>query len=153
MQDLDPALVRPGRFDRHVAVPLPNKEERLEILELYKNGKKLSPSIDIEKLASKTIGFSPSELENLLNESAIKAVTRGNEVVEQQDLDDSFLKIIIKGDKKEDKYQSEKEKKIIAYHEAGHAIVGHMLGKLILEVSVIGTTSGAGGYTLHPLGY
>ena len=148
LQDLDPALVRPGRFDRHVAVPLPNKEERLEILELYKNGKKLSPSIDIEKLASKTIGFSPSELENLLNESAIKAVTRGSEVVEQQDLDDSFLKIIIKGDKKEDKYQSEKEKKIIAYHEAGHAIVGHMLGKPILEVSVIGTTSGAGGYTL-----
>ena len=148
LQDLDPALIRPGRFDRHVAVPLPNKEERLEILELYKNGKKLSPSIDIEKLASKTIGFSPSELENLLNESAIKAVTRGSEVVEQQDLDDSFLKIIIKGDKKEDKYQSEKEKKIIAYHEAGHAIVGHMLGKPILEVSVIGTTSGAGGYTL-----
>ena len=148
LQDLDPALVRPGRFDRHVAVPLPNKEERLEILELYKNGKKLSPSIDIEKLASKTIGFSPSELENLLNESAIKAVTRGSEVVEQQDLDDSFLKIIIKGDKKEDKYQSEKEKKIIAYHEAGHAIVGHILGKPILEVSIIGTTSGAGGYTL-----
>ena len=148
LQDLDPALVRPGRFDRHVAVPLPNKEERLEILDLYKNGKKLSPSIDIEKLASKTIGFSPSELENLLNESAIKAVTRGSEVVEQQDLDDSFLKIIIKGDKKEDKYQSEKEKKIIAYHEAGHAIVGHMLGKPILEVSIIGTTSGAGGYTL-----
>ena len=148
LQDLDPALVRPGRFDRHVAVPLPNKEERLEILDLYKNGKKLSPSIDIEKLASKTIGFSPSELENLLNESAIKAVTRGSEVVEQQDLDDSFLKIIIKGDKKEDKYQSDKEKKIIAYHEAGHAIVGHMLGKPILEVSIIGTTSGAGGYTL-----
>ena len=148
LQDLVPALVRPGRFDRHVAVPLPNKEERLEILDLYKNGKKLSPSIDIEKLASKTIGFSPSELENLLNESAIKAVTRGSEVVEQQDLDDSFLKIIIKGDKKEDKYQSDKEKKIIAYHEAGHAIVGHMLGKPILEVSIIGTTSGAGGYTL-----
>ena len=148
LQDLDPALVRPGRFDRHVAVPLPNKEERLEILELYKNGKKLSPSIDIGKLASKTIGFSPSELENLLNESAIKAVTRGSEIVEQQDLDDSFLKIIIKGDKKEDKHQSEKEKKIIAYHEAGHAIVGHILGKPILEVSIIGTTSGAGGYTL-----
>ena len=148
LQDLDPALVRPGRFDRHVAVPLPNKEERLQILELYKGGKKLSPSIDIGKLAAKTIGFSPSELENLLNESAIKAVTRGSEVVEQQDLDDSFLKIIIKGDKKEDKHQSEKEKKIIAYHEAGHAVVGHILGKSILEVSIIGTTSGAGGYTL-----
>lgn len=148
LQDLDPALVRPGRFDRHVAVPLPNKEERLEILELYKGGKKLSPSIDIGKLAAKTIGFSPSELENLLNESAIKAVTRGSEVVEQQDLDDSFLKIIIKGDKKEDKHQSEKEKKIIAYHEAGHAVVGHILGKPILEVSIIGTTSGSGGYTL-----
>ena len=148
MQDLDPALVRPGRFDRHVAVPLPNKEERTQILNLYKDGKKLSSSIDIEKLAAKTIDFSPSELENLLNESAIKAVTRGSEIIEQQDIDDAFLKIIIKGDKKEDKHQTEKEKKIIAYHEAGHAVVGHVLGKPILEVSVIGTTSGAGGYTL-----
>ena len=148
LQDLDPALVRPGRFDRHVAVPLPNKEERTQILNLYKDGKKLSSSIDIEKLAAKTIDFSPSELENLLNESAIKAVTRGSEIIEQLDIDDAFLKIIIKGDKKEDKHQTEKEKKIIAYHEAGHAVVGHVLGKPILEVSVIGTTSGAGGYTL-----
>lgn len=148
LQDLDPALVRPGRFDRHVAVPLPNKEERIKILELYKEGKKISSEIDIEKLASKTIDFSPSELENLLNESAIKAVTRGSDVIEQEDIDDSYLKIIIKGDKKEDKSQSEKEKRVIAYHEAGHAIIGYLQGKPILEVSIIGTTSGAGGYTL-----
>ncbi|EHL18326.1 ATP-dependent metallopeptidase HflB [Peptoanaerobacter stomatis] len=148
LQDLDPALVRPGRFDRQVAVPLPNKEERIQILDLYKEGKKMSPSIDIDKLAAKTIDFSPSELENLLNESAIKAVTRGSDIIEQEDIDDSYLKIIIKGDKKEDKHQTEEEKKIIAYHEAGHAVIGHLLGKPILEVSVIGTTSGAGGYTL-----
>lgn len=148
LQDLDPALVRPGRFDRQVAVPLPNKEERIQILNLYKEGKKMSPSIDIDKLAAKTIDFSPSELENLLNESAIKAVTRGSDIIEQEDIDDSYLKIIIKGDKKEDKHQTETEKKIIAYHEAGHAVIGHLLGKPILEVSVIGTTSGAGGYTL-----
>lgn len=148
LEDLDPALVRPGRFDRQVAVPLPNKEERKQILELYAKTKKLSSEIDIDKLAAKTIDFSPSELENLLNEAAIKAVTRGSEVVEQKDIDDSYLKIIIKGDKKEDKSQTEHEKKVIAYHEAGHALVGYMLGKPILEVSVIGTTSGAGGYTL-----
>lgn len=148
LEDLDPALVRPGRFDRQVSVPLPNKEERKEILDLYAKGKKMSSDISIQKLADKTIDFSPSELENLLNEAAIKAVTRGGNVIEQQDIDDSYLKIIIKGDKKEDKSQTENERKVIAYHEAGHAVVGHVLGKPILEVSVIGTTSGAGGYTL-----
>lgn len=148
LEDLDPALVRPGRFDRQVSVPLPNKEERKDILDLYAKGKKMSSDISIQKLADKTIDFSPSELENLLNEAAIKAVTRGGNVIEQQDIDDSYLKIIIKGDKKEDKSQTENERKVIAYHEAGHAVVGHVLGKPILEVSVIGTTSGAGGYTL-----
>lgn len=148
LKDLDPALIRPGRFDRHVAVPLPDREERLDILKLYADGKKISSDVSINALADRTIDFSPSELENLLNESAIKAVTKGRDKVIQEDIDDSFLKIIIKGDKKEDKSQTEKEKRIIAYHEAGHAIVHHVIGKPVLEVSVIGTTSGAGGYTL-----
>lgn len=148
LDDLDAALVRPGRFDRQVAVPLPDREERLEVLEMYKKGKKISNAVSMDKLSEKTIEFSPAELENLLNEAAIIAVTKGKKEIEQEDIDNSYLKIIIKGDKKENKHQTEEEKKVIAYHEAGHAVVNYVQGTKVLEVSVIGTTSGAGGYTL-----
>ncbi|MDO4719738.1 MAG: ATP-dependent metallopeptidase FtsH/Yme1/Tma family protein [Peptostreptococcaceae bacterium] len=149
LQDLDPALVRPGRFDRQLAVPLPDKEERLAILELYTKNKKISEEVSIQKLSEKTIGFSPSELENLLNEAAIKAVSKGHEQIKQEDIDDAYLRIIIKGDKKEPKEKNLEHDRIVAYHEAGHAIIGHVLGKPIIEVSIIPTTSGAGGYTLN----
>lgn len=148
LDDLDPALVRPGRFDRQVAVPLPDREEREMILDLYKDSKKMSDEISISNLADRTIGFSPSDLENLLNEAAINAVTENRKKIMQEDIDESFLKIIIKGNKKENKHQTEEEKRVIAYHEAGHAVIGYLEGKPILEVSVVGTTSGAGGYTL-----
>ncbi len=149
IQDLDPALTRPGRFDRQLAVPLPDKSERLSILELYTKSKKMSEKVSIQRVADKTIGFSPSELENLLNEAAIKAVIRGNEEITQQDIDDAYLRILIKGDKKEPTKESDPQRRIVAYHEAGHAIIGHLMGQPILEVSIIPTTSGAGGYTLN----
>lgn len=149
LQDLDPALVRPGRFDRQLAVPLPDKEERRSILDLYVKGKKISPEVSIPRLSEKTIGFSPSELENLMNEAAIKAVTKNHETILQEDIDDAYLRILIKGDKKETREENKEQDRIVAYHEAGHAIVGHILGKPILEVSVIPTTSGAGGYTIN----
>lgn len=149
LQDLDPALVRPGRFDRQLAVPLPDKGERLAILELYTKNKKISEEVSVQKLSEKTIGFSPSELENLLNEAAIKAVSKGHERIKQEDIDDAYLRIIIKGDKKEPKEENLEHDRIVAYHEAGHAIIGHVLGKPIIEVSIIPTTSGAGGYTLN----
>lgn len=149
LQDLDPALTRPGRFDRQLAVPLPDRNERMSILELYVKSKKISESVIIENLAKKTIGFSPSELENLMNEAAIKAVINGHEVIEQTDIDEAYLRILIKGDKKDKPLESDSQRKIVAYHEAGHAIVGHLLGQPVLEVSIIPTTSGAGGYTLN----
>lgn len=149
LQDLDPALKRPGRFDRQLAVPLPDKDERLSILTLYSKKKKLSENVSLVKLSEKTLGFSPSELENLLNESAIKAVTKGHDLIMQEDVDDAYLRILIKGDKKENPSDSEDQRKIVAYHEAGHAIIGHLLGSPILEVSILPTTSGAGGYTLN----
>lgn len=149
IQDLDPALTRPGRFDRQLAVPLPDKSERLSILELYTKSKKISEKVSIQRVADKTIGFSPSELENLMNEAAIKAVIRGSEEITQQDIDDAYLRILIKGDKKEPKEESDPQRKIVAYHEAGHAIIGHLMGQPVLEVSIIPTTSGAGGYTLN----
>lgn len=149
LQDLDPALIRPGRFDRQLAVPLPDKDERLAILNLYVKDKKISDELSIQRLADKTVGFSPSELENLMNEAAIKAVTKDHEVIMQDDIDDAYLRILIKGDKKEPKEENAEQERIVAYHEAGHAIVGHVLGKPILEVSIIPTTSGAGGYTIN----
>jgi len=149
LQDLDPALTRPGRFDRQLAVPLPDRNERMSILELYVKSKKISESVIIENLAKKTIGFSPSELENLMNEAAIKAVINGHELIEQTDIDEAYLRILIKGDKKDKPLESDSQRKIVAYHEAGHAIVGHLLGQPVLEVSIIPTTSGAGGYTLN----
>jgi cell division protease FtsH len=149
LQDLDPALTRPGRFDRQLAVPLPDRNERMSILELYVKSKKISGTVIIENLAKKTIGFSPSELENLMNEAAIKAVINGHEVIEQTDIDEAYLRILIKGDKKDKPLESDSQRKIVAYHEAGHAIVGHLLGQPVLEVSIIPTTSGAGGYTLN----
>lgn len=149
LQDLDPALVRPGRFDRQLAVPLPDKDERLSILNLYVKDKKISEDLSVQQLADKTVGFSPSELENLMNEAAIKAVTKDHQVIMQDDIDDAYLRILIKGDKKEPKENNAEQERIVAYHEAGHAIVGHVLGKPILEVSIIPTTSGAGGYTIN----
>ncbi len=149
LQDLDPALTRPGRFDRQLAVPLPDRDERTHILELYVKNKKMHEGIIIENLAKKTIGFSPSELENLLNEAAIKAVINGHETIEQGDIDEAYLRILIKGDKKDKPIESKSQRKIVAYHEAGHAIIGHFLGQPVLEVSIIPTTSGAGGYTLN----
>lgn len=149
LQDLDPALIRPGRFDRQLAVPLPDKDERLAILNLYIKDKKISDEISISNLAAKTIGFSPSELENLMNEAAIKAVTKNHEMILQEDLDDAYLRILIKGDKKESLENNKEQERIVAYHEAGHAVVGHVLGRPILEVSIIPTTSGAGGYTIN----
>lgn len=148
IQDLDPALTRPGRFDRQLAVPLPDRYERTDILELYVKNKKMHEGIIIENLAKKTIGFSPSELENLLNEAAIKAVINGHETIEQTDIDEAYLRILIKGDKKDKPVESLSQRRIVAYHEAGHAIIGHLLGQPVLEVSIIPTTSGAGGYTL-----
>lgn len=148
IEDLDEALIRPGRFDRHVSIPLPEYEERLEILKSYAKGKPLDESINLDSLAHITIGFSGAALESLLNEAAIIAVNRGSNIIEHEDVDDSYYKIAMKGNKRilEDKDESQLE--LVAYHEAGHALATKLLTDNHLhKVTIIPSTSGAGGAT------
>ena len=144
---LDNALIRAGRFDRHVAISLPEKNERLELLKLHSKNKKLSKSVSLENLANTTIGFSGADLENLLNESAIIAVSRKNNEITMDEIDEAMFKILMKGNKKPNNKNSE-DYKLIAYHEAGHALCAKLLtDKSVPKVTIIGSTSGAGGVT------
>lgn len=146
---LDPAILRPGRFDRKVNVGCPDVRGREEILEVHAKGKPLGDDVDIKKIAQTTVGFTGADLENLLNESAIACAKEGRKFIEQEDISKSFIKIGI-GKEKKSKIISEKDKKITAYHEAGHAILFHVLPDVgpVHMVSIIPTGSGAAGYTM-----
>jgi len=135
---LDPALLRPGRFDRHVTLDKPDMDEREEILQVHVKEKPLAKSVDLRKIAGKTAGFSGAELANLLNESAIIAARNGRKQIEQIDLDEAHEKILM-GPERKGKSINEQEKKIIAYHEAGHAVVGHYLPNVdpVHKISII----------------
>ena len=146
---LDPAILRPGRFDRKVTVGRPDVRGREEILEVHAKGKPLGDDVDLKKIAQTTVGFTGADLENLLNESAIACAKEGRKFIEQEDISKSFIKIGI-GKEKKSKIISEKDKKITAYHEAGHAILFHVLPDVgpVHMVSIIPTGSGAAGYTM-----
>ena len=146
---LDPAILRPGRFDRRVAVGRPDVRGREEILEIHSKGKPLSDDVDLEKVARTTVGFTGADLENLMNESAIACAREGRSCITQADIDKSFIKVGI-GTEKKSKIISEKDKKITAYHESGHAILFHVLPDVgpVHIVSVIPTGQGAAGYTM-----
>lgn len=146
---LDPAILRPGRFDRRVTVGRPDVRGREEILEVHAKGKPLGDNVDLKKIAQTTVGFTGADLENLLNESAIVCAKEGRKFIEQEDISKSFIKVGI-GKEKKSKIISEKDKKITAYHEAGHAILFHVLPDVgpVHMVSVIPTGSGAAGYTM-----
>ncbi|MBU5478018.1 ATP-dependent zinc metalloprotease FtsH [Eubacterium sp. MSJ-13] len=146
---LDPAILRPGRFDRKVTVGRPDVRGREEILEVHAKGKPLGDNVDLRKIAQTTVGFTGADLENLLNESAIACAKEGRKFIEQEDISKSFIKIGI-GKEKKSKIISEKDKKITAYHEAGHAILFHVLPDVgpVHMVSIIPTGSGAAGYTM-----
>ena len=146
---LDPAILRPGRFDRKVNVGCPDVRGREEILEVHAKGKPLGDDVDLKKIAQTTVGFTGADLENLLNESAIACAKEGRKFIEQEDISKSFIKIGI-GKEKKSKIISEKDKKITAYHEAGHAILFHELPDVgpVHMVSIIPTGSGAAGYTM-----
>lgn len=118
---LDPALIRPGRFDRHVTLPLPDLEDRKEILAIHAKGKPLAPDVDLAKLAKRTVGFSGADLENMLNEAAILAARAGREQVIEADLEEASLKVTIGSERRT--LQTDEEKRMTAYHEAGHAVV------------------------------
>ena len=123
---LDPALLRPGRFDRRVNVTLPDRKDRKAILEIYFKDKPLKDDIDVDALAAKTAGSSGADLSNIVNEAAIKAARRDSKQITNQDVVDAFEKVAI-GPARKNSIMSEKEKELTAYHEAGHAIVGHVL--------------------------
>lgn len=146
---LDPAILRPGRFDRKVVVGRPDIKGRYEILQVHAKNKPLGDDVDLEKVAQTTAGFTGADLENLLNEAAILAAKYRRAFVIQEDIDRSFIKVGI-GTEKRSKVISEKEKKITAYHEAGHAILFHVLPDVgpVHTVSVIPTGMGAAGYTM-----
>ncbi len=146
---LDPAILRPGRFDRKVAVGRPDVKGREEILGVHTREKPLGEDVDLHRVAQTTSGFTGADLENLMNEAAINAAKVGRKFLLQEDIDKAFIKVGI-GAEKKSKVISEKDKKITAYHEAGHAILFHVLPDVgpVHTVSIIPTGVGAAGYTM-----
>ncbi len=146
---LDPAILRPGRFDRKVAVGRPDVRGREEILKVHARNKALSEDVNLERVAQTTAGFSGADLENLMNEAAINAAKKDRAYVQQEDIEAAFVKVGI-GAEKKSRIISEKEKKITAYHEADHAILFHVLPDVgpVHTVSIIPTGLGAAGYTM-----
>lgn len=146
---LDPAILRPGRFDRKVMVGRPDVKGREEILKVHSKGKPLGEDVDLKQIAQTTAGFTGADLENLLNEAAISAAKDNRSYIVHEDINKSFIKVGI-GTEKKSKVISEKEKKITAYHEAGHAILFHILPDVgpVYTVSIIPTGNGAAGYTM-----
>ena len=146
---LDPAILRPGRFDRKVSVGRPDVKGRKEILEVHEKNKPLGDDVDLMQVAQTTAGFTGADLENLLNEAAILAAKEDRAYIMQKDIQHSFVKVGI-GAEKKSKVVSEKEKRITAYHEAGHAVLFHVLPDVgpVYSVSIIPTGGGAAGYTM-----
>jgi len=146
---LDPAILRPGRFDRKIAVGRPDVGGREEILRVHAKNKPLAEDVDLKQIAQTSAGFTGADLENLLNEAAIIAATKNKAYVQQEDIKKAFIKVGI-GAEKKSRIVSDKEKKITAYHEAGHAILFHVLPDVgpVYTVSVIRTGVGAAGYTM-----
>ena len=146
---LDPAILRPGRFDRKVGVGKPDIRGREEILQVHAAEKPLGDDVDLKRVAQTTAGFTGADLENLLNEATILSAKGGRRFIRQADIDQAFVKVGI-GAEKKSKVISEKEKKITAYHEAGHGILFHVLPDVgpVHTISIIPTGMGAAGYTM-----
>lgn len=145
---LDPALMRSGRFDRQITVSLPDKKGRAEILAVHARNKKLGPETNLEEIARRTPGFSGADLANLLNEAAILAVREGKNVIDMSELDEAIDRVMMGPAKKSRKY-SDKEKRLVAYHEAGHAVIGIKLESAdrVQKITII-PRGEAGGYNL-----
>lgn len=147
---LDPALLRPGRFDRQITVNKPDTKGREEILKVHSKNKPLAPDVDLKEIAKDTMGFTGADLENLLNESALLAVRRGKKAITMEEISDATSRVEIGTEKKSHKY-NEKSKKLTAYHEAGHAVSSYFLEECdpVKEISIIPRGMGAGGYTWY----
>ena len=149
IEDLDSALIRPGRFDKHITVPLPEKEDRKGIIQLHLKGKKVSSEINIEEIVSMTVGFSGAALASLLNEAAFIAVNEGKTEIEMEHINKAHYRMVMKGDVKENQSsRDKKELEIVAWHEAGHAFaIKKFTTDSVPKVTIASSTSGAGGVT------
>lgn len=146
---LDPALVRPGRFDRRVVLNMPDLEERKAIIKLHMKGKPFTQDVDVERLARRTVGFSGADLANMLNEAAILAAREGKKAIDSKDLEEAATKVKLGPQRK--RMQTETDKKLAAYHEAGHAIVGHTLPTIdpVHRITIV-SRGMTGGHTMFP---
>ena len=149
LEDLDPALIRPGRFDNIFAVPLPvTTDERKEVVNIYANGKKFDETVDLDLLAKQMIGNSPADIEAVMNEASILAARHNNGVISKKCLDEAYLKKVLKGHVTDNNERDQEQLRITAWHEAGHALVGTLLGQAATKVTILPSTSGAGGFTI-----
>ena len=146
---LDPALLRPGRFDRQVTVGLPDIKGRTEILKVHARNKSLAPDVSLEDIGKSTVGFTGADLENLLNEAALLAARRGLKAITKAEIEEATLKVVVGAEKRSHKITSD-DKRLTAYHEAGHAVSAHFLGGQdpVHQVSII-PRGMAGGFTMH----
>ena len=151
IDELDNALIRPGRFDKQLAVPLPEKDDRVEIMKVHTRGKKMAENINYDEVAAMTVGFSGAAIEALFNEAAFIAVNEGCTEVNMEHIDSAFYKMVMKGDKKTNQNSRDKrELEIVAYHEAGHAVATKLYTEdAVTKVTIIASTSGAGGVTFR----
>lgn len=145
---LDPALLRPGRFDRQVVVDLPDARGREAILQVHSRKKPLAPDVDFKSIAKNTVGYSGADLENLMNEAAIMAAKRNHSMIDLSDIEDANLKVMM-GAEKKSRIITENERRLTAYHEAGHAVLTKLVGKnsTVHKVSII-PRGRAGGFTM-----
>ncbi|NFR59080.1 cell division protein FtsH [Clostridium botulinum] len=149
IEDLDQALLRPGRFDKHISVSLPSTpEERLEIIGIYSKNKCFNKEVDFTNLAKQTIGFSPAQIESLINEAVLISIQYNKDNIDTECIDKAMYKILLKGHAKEDEKRDKDDIKLVAWHEAGHALIGKLTGMDIPKVTITPSTSGAGGVTM-----
>lgn len=151
LDTLDEALLRPGRFDRHIEIGLPDINARKKILKLHSKNKPLAESVDIEELAYQTVYFSGAKLESLMNEAAIFAARRNSGRIEMQDIEKAFYTVVAGFEKKDRSSISEEDRKITAFHEAGHALITRLLvpENRVTKVTIIPSTKGAGGFSMN----
>ncbi|HCS74207.1 MAG TPA: cell division protein FtsH [Clostridiales bacterium] len=151
MDSIDEALLRPGRFDRHIEIQLPDIQSRLKILEHHAKNKPLDKNVDLTKLARQTVYFSGAKLENLLNEAAIQAARRSVDSIQVEDIERAFYTVIAGSEKKDRSTISDEDRKITAYHESGHALMTRLLApeNKVSRITIIPSTKGAGGFSMN----
>lgn len=151
LDTLDEALLRPGRFDRQIEVGLPDVNGRLAILKLHSRNKPLAKDVDLEKIARETVYFSGAQLENMMNEAAMIAAKNKDKLIKMEHIEKAFLKVLVGEEKKDRSHISLKDKRITAYHEAGHALIAKRISKYnrVTRVSIIPSTKGMGGFSLN----